>query len=165
MYALITVVSLTVAYWARADFALAMLPFRDLVLASLALLFIRVTVNTWLRIPVGRWRFVGSRDFLRLGAAQTAGSLIFFGVTRFPILPFQVPSSIIAIEWALSGYLTMLAWVAYRISIEYLQMRQGPQPRDVLVIGAGAAGEALISQMQRSHRGYRKVALHYACLL
>ncbi len=159
VYALITVISLTAAYWTWADFALAVLPFRDLVLASLALLAIRLTVNTWLRIPVGRWRFVGSRDFLRLGAAQTAGSLIFFGVTRFPLFPFQVPRSIIAIEWALSGYFTMLAWVAYRISVEYFQMRQGPQARDVLVIGAGAAGEALISQMLRSPWGYRPVAL------
>ena len=157
VHAGIAMLAVIAAFLLRFEFDLRALDGAELALAAGALVLIRLVVNQWLRLPARRWRFIGSRDFLSLVTTQTVGSIVFFGVTWSPLYPGVVPRSVIAIEWALSGYLTVIAWVAYRIAFERTQTRQGPEPRRVLVLGAGEAGEALAGQMLRSPWGFRPV--------
>jgi FlaA1/EpsC-like NDP-sugar epimerase len=102
---------------------------------------------------------VGNRDFVRLLGAQTTGSVAFLALT-WGLTPLPaVPRSVVLLEWVFSGYGTVAVWVIYRLVHERIRViRAGPRTR-ALVIGAGEAGELLVSQMIRSKIGYQPVAL------
>ena len=91
---------------------------------------------------------VGSRDFFRLAVMHTLGSLFFFALAGFSLIPVVIPGSIIVLEWALGGYVTMTAWVAYRILFERSQTLQNPDRRRVVGHWCGQAG-SLVGQMLR----------------
>ncbi len=158
-HAAIASLSIATAYLLIFEFDLASVAMADFARAAGVLVVIRLTVNYWFGLTARRWRFIGSRDFLRLSLTQTVGSLAFFAVTWSPWYTGVVPRSVIVVEWALSGYMTMITWVGYRIAFERIRRRQGPEARRVLLLGAGEAGEALVGQMLRSPWGYRPVAL------
>ena len=68
--------SLALAYFARFDFqsdALVGLGFGQ---ALVLLICVRVGVNYVFRLGIGRWRYAGTHDFLRLLAATTVGWLM-----------------------------------------------------------------------------------------
>ena len=130
----------------------------DFRVAVLLLVVIRVVVNYVLKLPVGRWSMVGNRDFLRLAITQTTGSTIFFLVAGLYPLRISVPISVIVLEWALGGYITMTLWVGYRLLLERAQALRDINQLRVVVIGAGEAGRSLVGQMLRSPWGYRPVA-------
>lgn len=158
-HAAIASLSIATAYLLIFEFDRTSFVMADFARAAGVLVVIRLMVNYWFGLTARRWRFIGSRDFLRLSLTQTVGSLVFFAVTWSPWYTGVVPRSVIVVEWALSGYLTMITWVGYRIAFERIRRRQGPEARRVLLLGAGEAGEALVGQMLRSPWGYRPVAL------
>ena len=78
VYTGISTGSLGLAYLVRSDFdpeALFAWPFNQ---ALLILLLVRLGVNYLFSLGLGRWRYVGIRDFGRLLVATTIGSIIFF---------------------------------------------------------------------------------------
>ncbi|HEX7050673.1 MAG TPA: nucleoside-diphosphate sugar epimerase/dehydratase [Longimicrobiales bacterium] len=125
-----------------------------------ALLAIRIALARAFRLSSGRWRFIGTRDVLRLAIATAAGSVIFFVATRIsPVVPL-VPRSVVLIEWVLTTYLTAGAWIAYRTSFEQIRHRRAGfngSARRVLIVGAGEAGHQLAREMARVPTGYRPI--------
>ena len=151
--------SLTLAYLARFEFEASAFFGWTFGQALGLLVGIRLGVNYVFRLGIGRWRYAGTRDFLRLLAATTVGSGLFLALTwGAPGLP-SVPRSVILLEWVLSGYATGGVWVLYRLAYESLVVRQATDRRRVLVVGAGEAGQSMVHQMLRSRMGYVPVAI------
>ncbi|HEX7048840.1 MAG TPA: hypothetical protein VF188_01410, partial [Longimicrobiales bacterium] len=112
------------------------------------------------RLLMGRWRFVSTRDVMRLVAATTTGTFAFFVMTRLlPIAP-SVPRSVIVVEWILTTYLTAGLWIGYRTAFERVRYRRAGvngHARRVLIVGAGEAGNQLAREMRRIPTGYHPV--------
>ena len=158
VHATISWVALYIAFLAESGFSPQRVELSDFLWSAAVLIAIRIPVNYGLRLHVIRWRFVGSRDFFRLAVTHSLGSLVFFVLARLSLIPVALPGSIIVLEWALGGYVTMTAWVAYRILFERSQTLQNPDRSRVVVIGAGEAGGALVGQMLRLPWAYNPVA-------
>jgi len=159
VYAGVTTAALGLAYLARFDFdpeAVLNAAFGQ-VLAVLVL--IRLGVNYVFRLGLGRWRYVGTRDFARLLASTTCGSVIFIGLIWSLGSLFSVPTSIVLLEWVFTGYMMGGVWVVYRLLYEFTRVRQGAEQRRVLVIGAGETAQLLVAQMLRSGAGYLPVGI------
>ena len=159
VYGMISACSLAIAYLVRFEYEIEQVLSHDFGIALLVLVGVRLAVNYGMRLPLGRWRYVGSRDFVRLIVAQTIGSFVFLGLTwSLSAIPL-LPRSVIFLEWVISGYGTMIVWVLYRLAFERSKVRQAPAMRRVLLVGAGEGGEALVAQMLRSIAGYLPVGL------
>ena len=123
------------------------------------LVLIRLGVNYVFKLGLGRWRYVGTRDFFRLVAATTSGSVIFM-CSLWIVGAFDSRmSSVVLLEWVLTGYVTGGVWVVYRLLYEFTRVRRGARQRRVLVVGAGEAAQLLIAQMLRSGAGYLPVGI------
>ena len=158
VHATISWVALYTAFLVESGFSPQRVELSDFLWSAAVLIAIRIPVNYGLRLHVSRWRFVGSRDFFRLAVTHTLGSLVFSALAGLSLIPVALPGSIIVLEWALGGYVTMTAWVAYRILFERSQTLQNPDRRRVVVIGAGEAGVSLVGQMLRLPWGYNPIA-------
>jgi FlaA1/EpsC-like NDP-sugar epimerase len=159
IYATIAAAALFAAYLARFEFQVSQVA-REPFAAALALLVvIRLGVNYAFRLGMGQWRYVGNRDYARLIAAETVGTGLFLVLTSgIAFLPY-VPRSVVLLEWVFSGYATTMTWVFYRLLFERAQAGKAQQRRRVLIVGAGEAGELLVSQMMRSRAGYLPVGI------
>ncbi len=160
VYTGITTGALGLAYLVRSDFSRESVLNSSFTQTLLVLLLIRLGVNYLFRLGLGRWRYVGIRDFGRLLVATTAGSVSFLVLMNwsFGVLG-SVPVSIVLLEWVFTGYMTGGVWVIYRVLYEVTRVRQGAKQRRVLVLGAGEAAQMLIAQMLRSSAGYLPVGI------
>ena len=123
------------------------------------LILVRLGVNYFLRLGLGRWRYVSTRDFGRLLISTTIGTGIFTGIIwGFATLDAEM-ASVILLEWVLTGYMTGGIWILYRVLYEFTRVRGGAEQRRVLVVGAGEAAQLLIAQMLRSSAGYLPVGI------
>jgi FlaA1/EpsC-like NDP-sugar epimerase len=159
VYSVVTGVSLVAAFVVRAEFHTAPLGTRMFAASLVLLVTIRLGVNYGFRLGESRWRYVGTRDLLRLLGAVTVGSLLFFLVDWTVPGIARAPRSVILLEWVFSGYMIGGIWVLYRLVYEYLRVREAPTRTRVLVVGAGEAGQQLVHQMLRSRSGLTPVGL------
>ena len=160
VYTGITTGALGLAYLVRSDFNRESVLNSSFAQTLLVLLLILLGVNYLVSLGLGRWRYVGIRDFGRLLVATTAGSVSFLVLMNwsFGVLG-SVPVSIVLLEWVFTGYMTGGVWVIYRVLYEVTRVRQGAKQRRVLVLGAGEAAQMLIAQMLRSSAGYLPVGI------
>ena len=160
VYTGITTGTLGLAYLVHSDFNRESVLNSSFAQTLLVLLLIRLGVNYLFSLGLGRWRYVGIRDFGRLLVATTAGSVSFLVLMNwnFGVLG-SVPVSIVLLEWVFTGYMTGGVWVMYRVLYEITRVRQGAKQRRVLVLGAGEAAQMLIAQMLRSSAGYLPVGI------
>lgn len=124
------------------------------------LVAIRVALASLFRLSTGRWRYVSTDDVARLFASTTAGTFVFFVVTRLVPYLVAVPRSVIAVEWVLTTFMTAGLWLGYRLTFEKLRLRlavTAANPKRVLVLGAGEAGRMLVHEMRRFPTGYQPV--------
>lgn len=158
LYAAIAALAYAAAYLLRFDFRWPS-EYTAVVLWTLPLLLvIRVVFSVGFQLSTGRWRFISTRDVLRLVATTAAGSVAFFAATRaFPLGPL-VPRSVVLVEWVLTTFLTAGLWIAYRTTYEtwrhHLSGFNG-SARRVLIVGAGEAGNLLAREMSRFQTGMR----------
>jgi FlaA1/EpsC-like NDP-sugar epimerase len=112
-------------------------------------------------LSTARWRFIGTRDVVRLVVATSAGTAIFaLVVATLPLVP-PVPTSIFVMEWFATTSLTAAMWIGYRLAYEWYRHQQAGyngSARRVLILGAGEAGNLLGREMQRSPVGLRPIA-------
>ena len=160
-YAMATVLALVLAYAARFDLAIPE-SYRQALLPQVAVLvLLRLGAARFLHLMAGRWRYVGVDDVLRLGAASTASSLVFFGVFRVVPGTPALPLSVVLIEWALFTLGVAGMWLLYRRAAETLWIRQsrngGPPPRKLLIVGSGEAGNMLAREINRMPLNHRVV--------
>ncbi len=160
LYLAVVVFAYATAYLLRFDFAWRQGYGTVFALSLLPLLAIRYGFAVWLRLSTGRWRFIGSRDVLRLAVATTAGSVAFSLVVW--MLPFSpsVPRTVVVMEWVFTTTFTAALWTFYRTVYEqvrhHLSGFNGSAKR-VLIIGAGEAGNLLVREMLRYPTGYRPI--------
>jgi len=160
VYTGISTTSLGLAYLVRSDFNPESLFDWQFAQPLLALLLVRLGINYLFNLGLGRWRYVGIRDFGRLLVATTIGSVIFFVLMNWSVDALgSVPVSIVFLDWIFTGYMTGALWMAYRVVYELTRVRQGAKQRRVLVLGAGEAAQLLIAQMLRSSAGYLPVGI------
>jgi FlaA1/EpsC-like NDP-sugar epimerase len=109
------------------------------------------------------WRYVSIRDIWRSLLAVTVASVIAVTAIYFwnPVSGFRLPRGVIVIDW-----LILLALVAgVRLAARTLFERPGrrrlvARGRDVLVIGAGDAGQLIVREMLRNpNLGYAPLGL------
>ncbi len=159
VYVGITSGSLTLSFLARIDFDLGSMLDLAFGQALALLVLIRLGVNYQFGLGLSRWRYVGTRDFIRLLSATTVGSIIFLGLSWGLGVLGSIGIPVVVLEWVLTGYITGGVWVAYRLLFEFSRVRQGAKQRRVLVLGAGEAAQLLVAQMLRSSAGYLPVGI------
>ena len=159
VYAAIAAGALGLAYLTRFEFDIQVVLTFRFVEALVLLIVIRLGVNYLFRLGISRWRYVGTRDVMRLLAATTVGSAVFLSLTWSLAALHSVPRSVVLLEWVFSGYATGGVWILYRLTFEFYRVRQGGERVRVLVVGAGDAAQTLVAQMLRSGAGYLPVAL------
>lgn len=150
--ALIAAVSLWVAMQLRFDgsieaaYAAALPQYTALLVASRLL-------ATWLT-RTHRWTFSypGLQDAVRVAGAALTGTVLFL-VVAYMLRLLSPPRSVIVLELLLSGALMIAGRFAPRLGQVYWRrvalLRSG-DARRTLIVGAGAAGEMLFRDLQRS---------------
>jgi FlaA1/EpsC-like NDP-sugar epimerase len=160
LYTAITTAAYLLAYLLRFDFVIPP-PYETVFLLTLPILLgVRLLCHRVFAVTLGRWRYVGPDDLLRLGGSVVAGSVVFIPIALLLPLPAAVPRSILLLEPLLALQLTAAVWISYRLSFEALRLRRyasnGAMKR-VIVIGAGEAASVLVREMRRAPTGYRPV--------
>jgi FlaA1/EpsC-like NDP-sugar epimerase len=156
-YASISAVAYVLAYLLRLEFVIPREQV-EVILATLPFLFmVRLACSAYYRLSVGRWRFVGTSDVLRLVASVITGTAVFallvYGLHEVP----RVPVSVVLLEAVLTIFLTAATWIGYRSGFTYLRRRFSPEfqrAKRVVVVGAGEAGAALVHEMLQRPTGY-----------
>ncbi len=160
-YSAITCVSYATAFWLRFEFAIDSRTLRVLAVTMPLLAAVRALCYYVFGMSRARWRYAGTHDAMRLGAATIVGSAIFWLLTRgLGFIP-TVPRSVMVIEWGLTTYLIVATWIAYRLLFEKLRFVRsvnGNGEHRTLIVGAGEAGSMLAREMGRFPTGYRPVA-------
>src|SRR5437868_4815687 len=127
----------------------------------LLLALVRASGVVAFSLSTARWRFIGTRDVVRLVVATTIGSLVFaLMLVALPLQP-TVPASVVVMEWLATTALTAAMWITYRLAYEGFRQHEAGfngSARRVLILGAGEAGNLLGREMQRSPVGLRPVA-------
>jgi FlaA1/EpsC-like NDP-sugar epimerase len=160
LFALATALALVLAFAARFELAIPA-RYLDALPGYIAVfVLVRLTVARTLRLLIGRWRFAGVDDAVRLATASTLSSVVFVVVARgFGVFP-GFPYTVAAIEWALFTLGVGGSWLAYRRVVELLGARQtrlGSRERRLVIIGAGEAGNLLAHEMHRMPGRYALV--------
>lgn len=112
----------------------------------------RVTANSLSRLH--RWSFSvpGLQDAMRVGSAALAGSGLFLAAVYLLRL-LSPPRSVIVLELLMSGVLMLALRFGPRVWQVYsnrLALLRSGGARRTLIVGAGAAGEMLLRDLQRS---------------
>lgn len=125
-------------------------------LPLLALLVpIRMVVGSAFRLHRWSFRFSGLADAARVGMACAAGSVLFVAASFLLVEPGP-PRSVIVLELLLSTLLMASLRFAPRLAGLYVEDWKRSRRRESLrtiIVGAGAAGEMLLRDLQRS-RGH-----------
>jgi FlaA1/EpsC-like NDP-sugar epimerase len=162
IYSVVTGVAYGCGYLLRFEFAPPQEMARVFGTTVGVLLVVRLLSSLTFRLNSGRWRYSGTRDVLRLIAASTVGSVLFFVLTRGWFGLPVVPRSIILLEWLLTTNATAALWFTYRVVVEQVRLLRSindANARRVIVVGAGEAGSLLVREMTRVPTGYRPVGL------
>ncbi|MBT8404881.1 MAG: polysaccharide biosynthesis protein [Gemmatimonadetes bacterium] len=162
MYTGVSLAAFVGAHLLRFELAVPQANVDTLLITAPILLAARMLSFGVFRLSMERWRHIGLSDVVRLVAATSLGSALFFAaVLVLDPIP-RVPRSIHPIDWMLVVLLVAGAWLSYRTLFEAFQRRarlaDGEAPvRRVLVIGAGEGGSRLVKEMLRDPMGYRPV--------
>jgi FlaA1/EpsC-like NDP-sugar epimerase len=114
----------------------------------LAVVIIKLPIFYLFGLLRGWWRYVGMSDLLDIGEASlTSAVLLYIAIVLTSAVP-DYPRSVIAIDFALTVLLVGGARFAVRAYNERLQ--RSASLRNVIVVGAGGAGSALMQQLIRN---------------
>jgi FlaA1/EpsC-like NDP-sugar epimerase len=96
----------------------------------------------------GWWRYVGMSDLLDLSKATVASSSVLLGMVQIGTWPSGYPRSVLLLDLTLTILATGGARFAVRAYTEGVQYVSAQ--KNILVIGAGAAGRAIVRELQRN---------------
>lgn len=159
LYGCIAALAYSAAYVLRFEFDVPAEYWRTLALTLPAVVAVRVFFAWTARLSNGRWRFVSTSDLVRLILATTAGTGVLWIAAAVALPEIVVPRSVLIIEWVLTMQTTAGAWIAYRLSFEWLRNARSTTPRQrrALLVGAGEAASLLAREIQRFPTGYRLI--------
>ena len=119
----------------------------------------RLPLYLRLRLGIGRWRFVGVGEVIRLAGATLLGSIM-VGALAITLPEVDATMSVVFLEMILTVAFIGGVWISYRALFEYAQRLaelngpgSGPghaKHRRIVVAGAGEAGRTIVHQMLRS---------------
>ncbi|MFZ1131631.1 MAG: nucleoside-diphosphate sugar epimerase/dehydratase [Terriglobales bacterium] len=145
------VCSLTTAWLLRFDFTL---PQRRMLLYSLpVLVLIRLAAMNYFGLLRGWWKYVGIRDGIDILQAVGTGSVVFFLAMRYGLRAYAFPRSIYLLEPLLTAGLLGGVRILSRLLAESVRDNLSTCKR-VMLIGAGAAAQAILREIHRPGSGY-----------
>jgi FlaA1/EpsC-like NDP-sugar epimerase len=112
----------------------------------------RLCASVASRIHRGSFVLPGLQDAVRVVVAAFLGSGIFVGLVPLFGLP-RLPGSVVALDLLMSGALMLAARFGPRLALVYanrLARRRSGDASRTLIVGAGAAGEMLLRDLERS---------------
>lgn len=153
--------ALALAFVVRFDIAWPDDYTRTFLAALVPLLVLRGAATLLGRLHTHRWRFTNVGDLVDLLVATAGSSVVFFwaGHHWLPVTP-TVPRSVVLLEFVFAANLIGGARLGYRMVYEWLRRDRRPaeDQRDVLVVGAGEAGNRLVREIRRyPEHGFRPV--------
>ncbi|HET7435895.1 MAG TPA: nucleoside-diphosphate sugar epimerase/dehydratase [Thermoanaerobaculia bacterium] len=127
---------------------------------------VQLVTGIFFKFYRGWWRYVGMTDVLRLVFGLTTATVLLFGIwygasfASLDALMLHPPRTVLVIDWAFTVLTLFGARVLVRVSRDHFR---GEQPADsttnVLIVGAGDAGEALAREIEhRPQLGMKVVA-------
>jgi len=133
------------------------IPRHSLYVGSVCLLIVvRIAMIANFGLLHGWWRYTGLSDTLDVGKSVISGSVVFFLVTRYGLRLTAFPENVYIIEPLLTAGLLIGIRVFSRVLAE--SVRQDlTSSKKLLLIGAGAAGQAIVREIARTTREYSVV--------
>jgi FlaA1/EpsC-like NDP-sugar epimerase len=126
------------------------------ILHSLPLLLaVRLSVFILMGLYRGMWRFVGVRDLIVFVKAVTLSSGLSVGLLFILFRLENYPRSVFIIDWLILLMLIGGSRFAYRLYREgWFRHGGGPSygEKNILIVGAGRAGELILREIQSSSR-------------
>ncbi|MEK6778805.1 MAG: hypothetical protein AABY80_03970, partial [Candidatus Deferrimicrobiota bacterium] len=98
----------------------------------------------------GWWRYVSIRDILPIVAGCALGSVLYAGSVILLWGQYHVPRSIYFIDFGNTLLLVLTARFAIRAGREAFGRRRRDSDRNVLIVGAGAAGQMLAREIREN---------------
>lgn len=98
------------------------------------------------------WRYASTKEFIKIVSATTVGTAIIAGCF-FMLKITGFPTRVIALDWAYSMLLCGSTRAALRMYRDYLVQRskkESTSKRNVLIVGAGDAGEMIAREITRA---------------
>jgi FlaA1/EpsC-like NDP-sugar epimerase len=149
LQSLLILASFTTAWLLRFEFSL---PHPELLLGAAPLLLLFRVLAMWrYNLFHGYWRYTGISDAADIGRAVAVGSVVFFVAMRVVLGVTSFPLSIYILEALLTATALSGVRVLSRIVLGGLSMGRGRDGTRVLIVGAGAAAEALIRELSHSN--------------
>jgi len=100
------------------------------------------------RLFEGLWRYTGIWDLRNIIAGTASSSAIFYVVVHWGLNQIAYPRSVFIVDTLLLIFLMGGVRLARRLSLGFGKLRKGKQ---VLVYGAGDAGEMVVRDMKSNH--------------
>jgi O-antigen biosynthesis protein WbqV len=121
-------------------------------------------VYLWMDLYRGIWRYASLNDLLAIARAVTLIILIFLPVMFLTTRLYDMPRSVVVINWFVLMTLLAAPRILYRMlkdgRFELTYARNTDQRIKVLLIGAGDAAEMFIQAMtRRTHSDYHPIAI------
>lgn len=147
------VVALLLSWLLRYDFAVKN---QYVVLSAIPILvLLRLAAMSRFNLLHGHWRYTGIEDATEILKAVAVGSIAFFGTINILLGVKAFPLSLFVIEAVVSGCLVAGTRIAFRVLAEAAtHVRSQNERKQVLVIGAGFAGQMIIRELRSSSSGY-----------
>lgn len=148
LQSLLIIASLVTAWLLRFEFSL---PHARLLLSAIPILLLVRLLAMWrYNLFHGYWRYTGLSDAADIGKAVAWGSAVFFVTVRIGMGMRVFPVSIYFLEALLTATALCGVRVLSRTMLQRLDQRhQGNRVR-VLIVGAGAAAEALMRELKNT---------------
>ena len=119
------------------------------------MLAVRLSVFVLMGLYRGMWRFTGMRDLISLIKAVTISSVLVLALLFLAFRLEEYPRSVFIIDWFVVLVLAGGSRFVYRLYREgWLHADTHPHDsaRNVLIVGAGRAGEMLLREMLGNYR-------------
>jgi len=136
----------------------------EVVLLSCILVLVRIPLYWWARLGIGRWRFVGTGEVVRLAVTTFLGSAIVAALC-LSVSGLDSTPAVIILEMILAIALIGGSWIGYRVLFEFGQRVEWSREnghgtvRRILIVGAGEGAGMIVHQLLRS--GQKQVILGY----
>jgi FlaA1/EpsC-like NDP-sugar epimerase len=145
--------SLLFAFMLRFEFHIPAVYQHNAVRWLAMLLIVRTIVHASMGLFHGLWRYSGSRDLIALVKAAILSTAVFALLVTF-LGPQGLPRSIIVMDWL--GSIVIVGGVRFSIrAIREIAVQAAKPPpegrKNLLIVGAGDAGEMLMRELTRIH--------------
>jgi FlaA1/EpsC-like NDP-sugar epimerase len=149
--------SIYASFWIRYNGVLPPNSTKSLLYYTLLALIIKLSLLVFYNLYDISWRYVGIEELIKIFKALTIGSL-FLGMTLFflrvysPFTEFPFPRSTLLVDYIISFFLIGSLRVSKRLVLEGIKspFKSKKEKIEVLIYGAGGAGEQIAREMQRN---------------